>query len=105
CGSLTGDLRPGDVVVATEVRTPEGTVTKCAGAPLAAALRTMGIEPHLGPIVSLPHIVAGSEREALAATGAIAVDMESAWLAEGAAGRPFAVLRVVVDMAHRDLRM
>jgi 4-hydroxy-3-methylbut-2-enyl diphosphate reductase len=105
CGALVRDLRPGDVVVATDVRTPDGVVTKCASGPLAVALRAIGIEPRLGPIVSWPHIVTGSERQALAATGAIAVDMESAWLADGAAGRPFAVLRVVVDMTDRDLLM
>src|SRR5207247_1150046 len=97
CGALSPDLKPGDVVVATEVRTPDGAAIHCSSGPLAAAVRAMGIEPHLGPLVSWPHTVSGAERETLAATGAIAVDMESAWLAEGAAGRPFAVLRVVVD--------
>ena len=33
----------------------------------------------------------------LAAGGALAVDMESAWLQAAAGGRPFAVLRVVLD--------
>jgi 4-hydroxy-3-methylbut-2-enyl diphosphate reductase len=35
--------------------------------------------------------------------GILGVDMESAWLASGAAGRPFAVVRVVVDEAGRRL--
>ena len=34
---------------------------------------------------------------------ALAVDMESAWLAAGAAGRPLAVVRVVADEAGRSL--
>ena len=42
-----------------------------------------------------------AERSSL--DGALAVDMESAWLAESAAGRPLAVLRVVVDRAGRRL--
>jgi 4-hydroxy-3-methylbut-2-enyl diphosphate reductase len=33
----------------------------------------------------------------------LAVDMESAWLAAAAAGRPLAVLRVVVETAGRRL--
>jgi 4-hydroxy-3-methylbut-2-enyl diphosphate reductase len=47
--------------------------------------------------------VSGNERLALAHTGAIAVDMESAWLASASDGRPLAVLRTVVDVAGRDL--
>ena len=103
CGAISPDLRPGDIVVATEVRTPDGLAIRCSSGPLAAALKALGFEPHLGPILSWPRIGDRDEREAMAATGAIAVDMESAWLAEAAAGRPFAVLRVVVDTVERDL--
>ena len=56
-------------------------------------LRRAGLRVHIGPIVSGPRIVFGPERERLAATGAVAVDMESAWLARGvpaARGRPCA---------------
>jgi 4-hydroxy-3-methylbut-2-enyl diphosphate reductase len=45
----------------------------------------------------------GAERTRLAEDGSIAVDMESAWLAEAAAGRPFAALRAVVDTPSREL--
>jgi 4-hydroxy-3-methylbut-2-enyl diphosphate reductase len=45
----------------------------------------------------------GAERAQLASDGSIAVDMESAWLAAGAAGRPFAALRAVVDTPSREL--
>jgi 4-hydroxy-3-methylbut-2-enyl diphosphate reductase len=104
CGAIAPHLRPGDIVVATEVRTPEGVAIPCSGGPLAAALGRLGIERvHLGPIASLPRIVRGDERRALADAGVIAVDMESAWLAEAAAGRPLAVLRVVVDTPERPL--
>jgi 4-hydroxy-3-methylbut-2-enyl diphosphate reductase len=37
-------------------------------------------------------------------SGAIAVDMESAWVAEAARGRPFAVLRVLSDTPEHELR-
>src|SRR5205823_6061298 len=44
-----------------------------------------------------------AERHELAQTGAIAVDMESAWLASAANGHPLAVMRVVSDSPGRDL--
>jgi 4-hydroxy-3-methylbut-2-enyl diphosphate reductase len=102
CGAVAGGLRAGDVVVASEVRGPEG-VTVCAVRPVVAALAAQGIVPITGPIASADHVVHGAERGALAATGALAVDMESAWLASAAAGRPFAVVRVVLDTPSREL--
>jgi 4-hydroxy-3-methylbut-2-enyl diphosphate reductase len=48
-------------------------------------------------------IATGERREQLRAAGALAVDMESAWLAAGAAGRPFAVVRVVLDSPSHEL--
>ena len=105
CGALSPDLQPGDLVVATEVRTPNGRPVPCSTAPLLAALRRLGVKRvHVGPIVSTDHIARDGERGDLAETGAIAVDMESAWLAEAAAGRPLAVLRAVVDTPERELR-
>jgi 4-hydroxy-3-methylbut-2-enyl diphosphate reductase len=96
-GALTGDLAPGDVVVATEVRTG-GTVRTCPSAPLlATALRAAGLTVHTGPIVSADHVVHGAERAELARSGALAVDMESAFLAEAAGDGPLAVVRVIVD--------
>jgi 4-hydroxy-3-methylbut-2-en-1-yl diphosphate reductase len=105
CGALDPSLRPGDVVVATEVRGPDG-MTPCPSAGvLGAALAGMGIAARLGPVVSADHVVSGGEREQLRAqTGGIAVDMESAWLAPAAGDRPLAVLRVVVDTPRRELK-
>jgi 4-hydroxy-3-methylbut-2-enyl diphosphate reductase len=103
CGALVDSLSPGDVVVASQVRDPNGRTTPCCSGPLVAALRALGIEATVGPIASWPSLAAATEREALAATGAIAVDMESAWLAGAAGGRPFAVLRVVVDTPAKGL--
>jgi 4-hydroxy-3-methylbut-2-enyl diphosphate reductase len=103
CGALVDSLRPGDVVVASEVRGPDGHAVPCSSGPLVAALRTVGVEASVGPIASWPSLAARTEREALAAAGAIAVDMESAWLAPAAAGRPLSVLRVVVDTPSREL--
>ena len=132
CGALTGDLRPGDIVVATEVRGPDGgprtEPVGCSWEPLVAALRTQGVERvFTGPVLSVDHVVRGAERAVLAAAAQsraarrepaagepaaaaeqataapLVVDMESAWLADAAAGRPFAVLRVVLDAPGRKL--
>jgi 4-hydroxy-3-methylbut-2-enyl diphosphate reductase len=103
CGALAGGLHAGDVVVASEVRGPAG-VTACESGPLVAALAALGIEHiHVGPLASVDHLVRGAERWVLADEGALAVDMESAWLAPAAAGRPFAVLRVVLDTPAREI--
>ena len=103
CGALDGDLRAGDVVVASEVRGPEG-VTSCSSERLIAALGAVGLRRvHVGPVRCIDHLVHGGERALLVADGALAVEMESAWLAPAAAGGPFAVLRVVVDTPQRGL--
>ena len=103
CGAVAGDPRAGDVVVASEVRGPEG-VTVCDVRPVVAALEAQGIERiSVGPIASADHVVHGAERGALAAQGVLAADMESAWLAAGAAGRPLAVVRVVLDTPAREI--
>ncbi len=96
--SQSGPVKPGDLVVATEVGGVE-----CESAPLLAGeLRRAGLRVHLGPVVTVDHLVRGAERAELAATGAILADMESAPLV-AAAGRPVAVVRAVSDTPHRPL--
>jgi len=102
-GALASDLEPGDVVVATEVRGADEPVECAATELVASMLRRAGLRVHVGPIVSVPKVVVGAERKRLADTGAVAVDMESAWLARGCAGRPWAVVRTIVDTPGRDL--
>ncbi|MHB8296237.1 MAG: 4-hydroxy-3-methylbut-2-enyl diphosphate reductase, partial [Acidimicrobiales bacterium] len=66
---------------------------------------------HLGPIWSTDRVVSGRLRTELAAGRPVAVDMESAWLADLLAGNapigqraaPIAVVRVVSDSASHDL--
>ncbi|MBW2460872.1 MAG: 1-hydroxy-2-methyl-2-butenyl 4-diphosphate reductase [Deltaproteobacteria bacterium] len=103
CGALDPVLRPGDVFVADEVRGPDGVVVVCAADEVAALCEAAGLKAVRGALVSTDHIVTGEERTALFAEGARAVDMESAYLAELAAGRRFAVIRVVVDTPSREL--
>ncbi|MGH3415218.1 MAG: 4-hydroxy-3-methylbut-2-enyl diphosphate reductase [Actinocrinis sp.] len=110
-GGVAPYVRAGDIVVANEVRGPEGSVVRIAAAPLLAAairaldLRGPGGEPvrvHLGPIATTDKLALGGRRKVLAAEGVAAVDMESSWLGS-LANRPFAVVRVIVDDADTGL--
>jgi 4-hydroxy-3-methylbut-2-en-1-yl diphosphate reductase len=103
CGALDPTLRPGDLVVASELRGSGEPVACPTSTLLAGALRRRGLSVHEGPLVSMSRLVRGAERGRLRATGAIAVEMESAWLAAAAAGRPLAVVRAVVDTPGREL--
>ena len=96
---LTADLRPGHLVVGTEV----GAVT-CGSAPLLAAeLERAGLRARAGPITTVDHLVRRSERSALAAEGNLLADMESGPLAAAAGDRPVAVIRAVSDTPDRPL--
>lgn len=100
-GALAPGLRPGDVVVASEVRSladpAAAAVPVPSAAPLAAALRRLGLRVHVGPVGTAAEVVDGARRAALATTGVLAVDTESAVLAAAAGGGPFAVVRTIVD--------
>ncbi len=114
-GALTTDLSPGDLVVATSIRASVGGARGgrpprsdsvggviCESAPLLAGeLRRAGLRVHLGPVLTVDHLVKRDERTVLAGTGAICVDMESAPLAAAAGGRPVAVVRAVSDTPDR----
>jgi len=101
-GGLAPHLRPGDIVVASEVRGPDGAPVPCVNtSSLVEELRGAGLMVHCGPIVSTPRLAARDEVARLAATGAYAVDMESWWLAPP--GRPFAVLRAISDTIDQPL--
>lgn len=108
CAGLAPGMHPGDLVVAEETRDPGGT-TPCTGAGLlvdALARAVPGRKVHTGPLTGSGHVVRGPERAALRATGAIAVDMESAATLRTAVRsgpRPVAAVRVVVDAPEHEL--
>jgi 4-hydroxy-3-methylbut-2-enyl diphosphate reductase len=103
CGALDARFAPGDVLAASALLGPDGERIALDAAPLVAALARIGIAAHPAVIAGVPTLAAGGRRGALRARGADAVDMESFWLAGAAAGRPFAVLRVVLDGPRREL--
>jgi nucleoside phosphorylase len=108
CAGLAPGMHPGDLVVAEETRDPDGTVPGVETDRLVKELvRALpGRTVHTGPLTGSDHVVRGHERSELLATGAIAVDMESAATllsAVRAGERPVAAVRVVVDAPQHEL--
>jgi hypothetical protein len=104
-GALDDGLRPGEVLVASEVRY-EGQVWPCPSAPfIAGDLARAGLAVQTGPVVTTRHVVTGGARRRAAREGmrARAADMESGPVAAARAGLPFAVVRVIVDTPSRPL--
>lgn len=108
CAGLAPGMHPGDLVVAEETWDPAGTVP-CVGTDLLVkelARTVPGRTVHTGPLTGSDHVVRGQERSDLLATGAIAVDMESAATLLSAVRlgeRPVAAVRVVVDAPEHEL--
>ncbi|MEV2191760.1 1-hydroxy-2-methyl-2-butenyl 4-diphosphate reductase [Streptomyces phaeochromogenes] len=108
CAGLAPGMHPGDLVVADETRDPRGTTPCVSTELLVKELRRAlpGRTVHTGPLTGSDHVVRGQERSELLATGAIAVDMESAATlhsAVRAGARPVAAVRVVVDAPEHEL--
>ena len=94
--ALTAELRPGDVVVAEELRTAGGVMDSPAAPLLYGAVRRLGLRAQLGPLLSVEHGAKHAIRMP-AASGAVAVDTESAYLARLSPVGSTMALRVVVD--------
>ncbi|MFG2157037.1 phosphorylase family protein [Streptomyces olivaceus] len=108
CAGLAPGMHPGDLVVAEETRDPRSTVACVATERLVKELARAvpGRTVHTGPLTGSDHVVRGPERADLLATGAIAVDMESAATLLSAVrtgARPVAAVRVVVDAPEHEL--
>ena len=101
CGGLDPALRAGDIVMASQV------VDSDTGTTFEASMGQLNKTAHRVAMASGNRVVRTAEqkRQLRAATGAGAVDMESAALARGArdAGLPFYCIRVVTDTALEDL--
>jgi 4-hydroxy-3-methylbut-2-enyl diphosphate reductase len=104
CGAVSPVLRAGDVVCATELRRVDAEPVEAPdSALLVDALRRRGLRVHVGSILCVDRILPPGDLRALRDEGVLGVDMESAWLAEAADDRPFAVIRVVLDTGERGL--
>lgn len=103
-GALDPTLEPGTVVVADQVLSETQSIAQaCESTSIVDALRQADLRCRVGRIVSTEAIATGDKRKELHEGGAIAVDMESAFLAPLAAGRRFSVVRVIVDTPTREL--
>jgi 4-hydroxy-3-methylbut-2-enyl diphosphate reductase len=98
-GGLAPELVPGDLVIASELRSTESTTSRNlpAAALLAAEFRRVQLPVRTGPLVTSPRYVSNWERFELAALGALAVDMESAWVMDSLPRNPMVVVRSISD--------
>jgi len=104
--ALADELRPGDLVVATELRTVAPATSRAlpGAALLASEIRRVGLGVRTGPVVSLPSQLPASERAALAASGAVALDTGSAFVMQSFGPNPVAVVCSIADPAEHDGR-
>ncbi len=107
-GGLAADLAPGAVVLPRRVRAADGSKFDADPAWHAALVRALraDLAPRLEDLVSVTAALTTPEqKKAAGASGAIAVDMESAAIAAVAARAraPFVALRVIVDAADDSL--
>jgi nucleoside phosphorylase len=99
-GGLDQGARAGEVVVPDDVRGAAGERVRCSAAELLAeVLLAGGIGVRRGPVASVPRPVLGRARATLREqTGAVAAEMETLWLAEGARPESLGVVRVIADV-------
>nr|WP_042383011.1 hypothetical protein [Streptacidiphilus melanogenes] len=101
--SVVTGIRPGDVVIATEVRDDRGVVAESTPKLLEQSLVEAGLSVHQGVLHSSDHVVRGAERTRLAEAGITCVDMETAAVCRAAPGVPVLSVRVVVDTPEYEL--
>ena len=101
-GALAPDLRSGDLLIADEVVVRDGEAWRADEA-WRAGLRTMAPNARMAKLLGSDELIStvGAKAALYAASGAVAVDMETHAVARAAAkhGLPFAALRAVADEA------
>jgi len=105
CGGLRETLACGDLVLADRVRAEDGEIYIDAGL-LDQARRALGASVCVGAVAARTHVVETRQaKRELAASGTVAVDMESGVLGRWAAEHDvrFLVLRAVLDPWDEDL--
>jgi adenosylhomocysteine nucleosidase len=109
CGGLDPLLRPGDLILGSEVVSDDGVVRtdKAVTASLAQRLATAGARVSVERLAAsnAPVLTAAAKANLRRATEAAVVDMESLLAGQYALEQqiPFAILRAVSDPAERDL--
>ena len=109
CGGLDPRLRPGDLILGSDVVSSEGGVgaDEAVASSLARRLTDAGTGVTVERVaaVSSPVSTARAKADLRIAAGAAAVDMESLIAGRFADERrtPFAILRAVADPAERNL--
>ncbi|MGC2486822.1 MAG: 4-hydroxy-3-methylbut-2-enyl diphosphate reductase [Acidimicrobiales bacterium] len=98
-GGLAPELTPGDIIIASELRSTESSTSRDlpGSSLLSHEFRRARFSVHLGPLVTSPTYVATGDRAQLAASGALAVDMESSWVMDYLPNNPLAVVRAISD--------
>jgi 4-hydroxy-3-methylbut-2-enyl diphosphate reductase len=101
-GALAPELVPGDLIIASELRSTESSTSRelPGSALLSAEFRRSQVSVYHGPLVTSPTYVPSKERAGLAASGAIAVDMESSWVMDYLPRNPLAVVRSISDTTN-----
>jgi 4-hydroxy-3-methylbut-2-en-1-yl diphosphate reductase len=97
---LQDNVMAGTIVVADRVLTEDGSVIAHlhSSSVIAAELAARGEPVMVGPIIASPNRITSAERRAaLAATGALAVDLQAAELLSAFSDVPLAAVRVIED--------
>ena len=102
-GALDPQLVPGDLIIASELRSTESTTSRNlpGAALLSAEFKRCRIDVHTGPVVTSSSFVTAGRRSDLFDSGALAVDMESSWVMDYLPNNPLAVVRAISDTATR----
>ena len=98
-GGLETGLQPGQLIVADALHPPDDAdpLLLPQAAAVAAHLRAIGRDVRIGAVACSTSIVHGAARAELARGGALAVEMESVWLAHALLDHPLVVVRAVGD--------